>query len=73
MFKKFTKEDVHSRSNIKSSAQRGLKTKFVAQFNDLEPVIDNIIPKKSQAILIKCEDKIQLYSIRQRGCVVSTL
>lgn len=63
MFKKFTKDDVHSRSNIKSSAQRGLKSKFVAQFNDLEPVIDNIIPKKSQAILIKCEDKIQLYSI----------
>ncbi|EAZ63004.1 predicted protein [Scheffersomyces stipitis CBS 6054] len=63
MFKKFTKEDVHSRSNIKSSAQRGLKTKFVDQFEDLEPVIDNIIPKKSQAILIKCEDKIQLYSV----------
>lgn len=63
MFKKFTKEDVHSRSNIKSSVQRGLKSKFVGQFEDLEPAIDSIIPKKSQAILIKCEDKIQLYSI----------
>lgn len=63
MFKKFTKEDVHSRSNIKSSVQRGLKTKFVSQFEKLEPVIDDLIPKKSQAILIKCEDRIQLYSI----------
>ncbi|ODV77819.1 uncharacterized protein CANTADRAFT_281937 [Suhomyces tanzawaensis NRRL Y-17324] len=63
MFKKFSKEDVHSRSNIKSSAQRGLKGNFVSQFEALEPVIDTIIPKKSQAILIKCEDKIQLYLI----------
>lgn len=63
MFKKFSKEDVHSRSNIKSSVQRGLKTKFVAQFERLEPVIDDLIPKKLQAVLIKCEDKIQLYAI----------
>lgn len=29
----------------------------------MEPVIDDIVPKKSQAILFKCEDKIQLYEI----------
>lgn len=63
MFKKFTKDDVHSRSNIKSSVQRGLKSKFVAQYPKLEEVIDLIIPKKSQIIHIKCEDKIQLYAI----------
>lgn len=63
MFKKLGKEEIHSRSNIKSSVQRGLKSKFVSQFEALEPVIDAIIPKKSQAILIKCEDKISLYSV----------
>ncbi|KAK6199519.1 PUA-like domain-containing protein, partial [Scheffersomyces amazonensis] len=63
MFKRFTKEDIHSRSNIKSSAQRGLKSKFIDQFPDTESAIDLIIPKKSQVILIKCEEKIQLYSI----------
>ncbi|CAH6719500.1 translation machinery-associated protein 20 [[Candida] jaroonii] len=63
MFKKFSKEDIHSRSNIKSSVQRGLKSNFVDTYPGLEPIIDDIIPKKSQAILIKCEDKIQLYSI----------
>lgn len=63
MFKKFTKEEVHSRSNIKSSAQRGLKSTLVNQFNDLETVIDTIIPKKSQIISLKCEDRIQLYSL----------
>jgi PUA domain protein len=63
MFKKFSKEDIHSRSNIKSSVQRGLKGKFVSQFPDLEPIIDTVIPKKSQVVVIKCEEKIQLYSI----------
>ncbi|KAI0465170.1 translation machinery-associated protein 20 [Komagataella kurtzmanii] len=63
MFRKFTKEDIHSRSNIKSSQQRNLKAKWVRQFPALESVIDDIIPKKSQVILIKCEDKIQLYCV----------
>ncbi|KAI5953052.1 TMA20 [Candida theae] len=63
MFKKFSKEDIHSRSNIKSSVQRGLKSNFVTAYPDLSNAIDNIIPKKSQVILIKCEDKIQLYSV----------
>ncbi|KAL6450237.1 TMA20 Translation machinery-associated protein 20 [Candida maltosa Xu316] len=63
MFKKFTKEDVHSRSNIKSSVQRGLKSKFVGEYPEIEQAIDNLIPKKSQVVLIKCEDKISLYSV----------
>lgn len=63
MFKKFGKDEIHSRSNIKSSVQRGLKSNFVSQFEKLEPVIDAIIPKKSQAILIKCEGKLSLYSV----------
>ncbi|CAK9441187.1 uncharacterized protein LODBEIA_P50560 [Lodderomyces beijingensis] len=63
MFKKFTRKDIHSRSNIKSSAQRGLKSNFTAAYPKLEAAIDNLIPKKSQVILIKCEDKIQLYSV----------
>ncbi|KAI5962092.1 TMA20 [Candida pseudojiufengensis] len=65
MFKKFSKDDIHSRSNIKSSVQRGLRSNFVNTYPDLENAIDNIIPKKSQLILIKCEDKIQLYSVNK--------
>ncbi|GAV49002.1 hypothetical protein ZYGR_0N04070 [Zygosaccharomyces rouxii] len=56
-------EDVHSRSNVKSSVQRSLKSKLVSQYPKLEDVIDELIPKKSQVELIKCEDKIQLYSV----------
>ncbi len=53
---RFTREDVHSRSNIKSSVQRGLKTKLVSQFEDLAPVIDDLIPKKSQIVQLKWYD-----------------
>lgn len=60
---RFTKEDVHTRSNLKSSIQRGLKSKFVSQYPLTEPVIDDIFPKKSQIELFKCEDKIQLYVV----------
>ncbi|CAB4254088.1 similar to Saccharomyces cerevisiae YER007C-A TMA20 Protein of unknown function that associates with ribosomes and has a putative RNA binding domain [Maudiozyma barnettii] len=63
MFKKFTRDDIHSRSNVKSSIQRTLKTKLVNQYPKLEPVIDELIPKKSQVEVIKCEDKIQLYAV----------
>lgn len=48
---------------MKSSIQRTLKTKLVAQYPKLEEVIDELIPKKSQIELIKCEDKIQLYTV----------
>lgn len=72
MFKKFGKAEIHSRSNIKSSAQRGLKSNFVSQYEGLEPIIDTIIPKKSQAILIKCEEKILLYSVDSEVVVFQT-
>lgn len=48
---------------MKSSIQRTLKSKLVAQYPKLEPVIDELIPKKSQLEVIKCEDKIQLYTV----------
>lgn len=60
---RFSREDVHSRSNVKSSIQRTLKAKLLAQYPKLEEVIEEIIPKKAQIELIKCEGKIQLYAI----------
>lgn len=40
-----------------------MKSKLVKQFPKLEEVIDELVPKKSQVELIKCEDKIQLYAV----------
>ncbi|KAF5114170.1 hypothetical protein DV454_003123 [Geotrichum candidum] len=58
----------NSRSNIKSSAQRALKTKLIEQFPNFEKVVDEIVPKKSQLVQIKClsptsVDKLSLYAI----------
>ena len=34
-------------------------------YTDIEQGIDNLIPKKSQVVVVKCEDKIQLYAVEQ--------
>ncbi|QPG74318.1 translation machinery-associated protein 20 [Brettanomyces nanus] len=63
MFKKFTKEDVHTQTNVKSSVQRALKAKLVDEYPKLESVIGDLVPKKSSVVLYRCEDKIQLYAV----------
>lgn len=63
MFKKFSKDDIHTRSNVKSSIQRGIKTKLADEYPKLEPAVSDLVPKKSVVVLYKCEDKIQLYSV----------
>jgi len=54
MFKKFSaSEDVAGRQNVKTSVQRGIKSKIVETFPKLEAFMDEIIPKKSQLSLVK--------------------
>lgn len=62
MFKKFTRDDISSRSNIKSSVQRSLRTRFVDQFPNIEEHIDEVVPKKSQLTQVKCQDRLSLYT-----------
>lgn len=63
MFKKFTKAEVHSRANVKSSVVKTVKAKIVAMYPYLEEHIDDLLPKKAAITLVKCENKIQLYTI----------
>jgi PUA domain protein len=63
MFKKFSKDDIHTRTNVKSSVAKTLKAKLVKQYPLLEEHIDELIPKKVAVSLYKCEDKIQLYVV----------
>ena len=54
MFKKFNvAEDIAGRQNVKSSVQRGIRTKIIESFPKLEPHLEDIIPKKSQLSLVK--------------------
>ena len=42
-----------AKSKVKSSVQRGIKSQIVETYPLLAPVIDDIIPKKSQLDLLK--------------------
>ncbi|KAH9845506.1 translation machinery-associated protein 20-like [Teratosphaeria destructans] len=59
MFKKdFT---AGSKSKVKSSVQRGIRTSVLTTYPLLEPYIDTILPKKEQLDLIKIPDRVSLY------------
>ena len=54
MFKKFNPaENVAGRQNLKTSVQRGIRSKIIDTFPKLEPHMEDIIPKKSQLSLVK--------------------
>ena len=64
LFAKFSgKADIKSTTPVKSSVQRSIKTRAVETYPGLRDLIDDIVPKKSQVQLSKCEDRVSLYSI----------
>ncbi|EMR09557.1 hypothetical protein PNEG_02144 [Pneumocystis murina B123] len=64
MFKRFKgKEHIKGITQLKSSTQKALKAKIIEIYPDLEPFMSEIFPKKSQLTLIKCEERISLYSL----------
>ncbi|CAJ0874198.1 15836_t:CDS:2, partial [Entrophospora sp. SA101] len=53
MFKKFNiKEDIASQSQLKSSVQRNVRAKLLEQYKNLEPVLEEILPKKSPLLQV---------------------
>lgn len=60
MFKKDL-SPTNSRSPIKSSAQRGLKSSLTATYPLLRPHIDAIVPNKSKLSAMKLQGKSMLY------------
>eukprot|EP01041_Mallomonas_annulata_P012354 gene12354-25991_t len=65
MFKRFTiEENVSSTSNVKNSVQRGIQSQIVTQYPNIQPIIEQIIPKKLIQ-LAKCTDHIQLVLINE--------
>ncbi|CAG8729360.1 14815_t:CDS:2, partial [Funneliformis caledonium] len=54
MFKKFNiKEDIATQSLVKTSVQRNIRAKILGQYNKLESVIEEVLPKKSSLALVK--------------------
>ncbi|EKX48234.1 hypothetical protein GUITHDRAFT_86059 [Guillardia theta CCMP2712] len=63
MFKKFSNEEVKDKSKIKSSQQRAIRQAIQDQYPSLDPYFENVMPKKSEIQLAKCEGKINLVMI----------
>ncbi|KAH7130793.1 hypothetical protein B0J11DRAFT_578302 [Dendryphion nanum] len=59
------KKDISAgaKSKVKSSAQRGIRSKVLEQFPLLEPYIEEIMPKKEQLDLLKLPDRVALYTL----------
>jgi PUA domain protein len=60
MFKTFTAQDVSSQNQAKSSITRGIRASVLELYPRLEPVIDELLPKKPPTVLGKAKDHIQL-------------
>ena len=63
MFKRFSiEESVSSTSQVKNSVQRSIQAQIISQYPPLEPIIDEILPKK-QMIVAKCQNHVQLVAV----------
>jgi PUA domain protein len=55
-----------SKSKVKSSVARGIRSKVLETYPALEPHIEEIMPKKGQLDIIKLPDRVSLYSLDDR-------
>ncbi|XP_034707149.1 uncharacterized protein LOC117930626 [Vitis riparia] len=60
MFKKFSSEDVSSQNQVKASVQRKIRQSIADEYPGLEPVLDDLLPKKSPLIVAKCQNHLNL-------------
>jgi PUA domain protein len=81
MFKKFTSSDCSQSTQVKSSAQRAIKSKIVEHHPSLENLIDDILPKKppltqfkaGQHLTVYCRGNEPLFFEHRDGPVLPTL
>lgn len=61
IFKKFSvDESVSGQSAMKSSQQRAVRQKLIEQIPGIEAYIDDFLPKKEKAIVVKCAGHITI-------------
>ncbi|KAJ8895163.1 hypothetical protein PR048_000488 [Dryococelus australis] len=54
------KESVSGVQQLKSSVQKGIRTKLVDQYPHLESYVDVVLPKKDTYRIVKCHDHIEI-------------
>ncbi|XP_026194393.1 malignant T-cell-amplified sequence 1 homolog [Cyclospora cayetanensis] len=63
MMKKFGPEDISSQTIMKSSMQRAVRTQILQEYPRLEPVMEEIWPKKASPVLLKCQNHINIVAL----------
>lgn len=53
-------ESVSGSSQVKTSVQRAIKKKILAQYPSLEAELDIIFPKRTKTFVVKCKDHINI-------------
>ncbi|KHN23339.1 Malignant T-cell-amplified sequence 1 like [Glycine soja] len=57
---RFSGEDVSAQNQVKASVQRKIRQSIAEEYPGLEPVLDDILPKKSPLIVAKCQNHLNL-------------
>ncbi|KAK8638627.1 hypothetical protein V6N13_137042 [Hibiscus sabdariffa] len=57
---KFSSEDVSSQNQVKVSVQRKIRQSIAEEYPGLEPVLDDLLPKKVRLIVAKCQNHLNL-------------
>ncbi|CAM8914706.1 unnamed protein product [Rhodiola kirilowii] len=60
MFKKFSSEEISSQNQVKASVQRKIRNSIAEEYPGLEPVLDDLLPKKSPLIVVKCQNHLNV-------------
>eukprot|EP00249_Psilotum_nudum_P008760 c21492_g1_i1 orf=184-729(+) len=60
MFRKFTVEEITSQNQVKASMQRKIRQSIAEEYPDLEPILDDLLPKKAPLVVAKCQNHINL-------------
>eukprot|EP00735_Rhodelphis_limneticus_P004077 TRINITY_DN15629_c0_g1::TRINITY_DN15629_c0_g1_i1::g.18678::m.18678 TRINITY_DN15629_c0_g1::TRINITY_DN15629_c0_g1_i1::g.18678 ORF type:complete len:183 (+),score=69.28,sp/Q6DER1/MCTS1_XENTR/57.14/2e-69,PUA/PF01472.15/2e-15 TRINITY_DN15629_c0_g1_i1:95-643(+) len=59
-FKKFSPEEVGGMTQVKTSVQRGIRSKLVEQMPYLADYVDDILPKKEPMFIAKCAEHVSV-------------
>ncbi|KAL3698883.1 hypothetical protein R1sor_012959 [Riccia sorocarpa] len=57
---KFTSEEISAQNQVKASVQRRIRQSISEEYPDLEPILDELLPKKSPLIVAKCQNHVNL-------------
>ncbi|KAL0318466.1 UNVERIFIED_CONTAM: Malignant T-cell-amplified sequence 1 [Sesamum angustifolium] len=57
---RFSSEEVSAQNQVKASVQRKIRQSIAEEYPGLEPVLEDLLPKKSPLIVAKCPNHLNL-------------